>query len=225
MSIPSSYKPIASCKAIAGCLVLIALAASGCTYSGGKLAYMMGLGKGPLIPAEHTFTDGKLLVFVDDTHDQVDWPAARGYLFDEVSQELIRKEATTKIIPQESIDALRLTMPDFRKRGCREIGERLGADEVLWIEIHDFLATKEFTDANDAAIWVVTVKVLNAQETKSRSRVRLWPRSPEGHLVSASLAASEIQMLSNRDAITRELAEKLGFTISRLFYEHREEDE
>ncbi len=189
------------------------------------MAYMMGFGQSPLIPAEHKFKEGKLLVLVDDVHDQVDWPAARGYLFDEVSQALLRRKAATKIIPQESIDSLRLTLPDFQKRGCREIGELLGADEVLWIEIHDFLATKEFTEADDAALWIVTVKVLNAQETKSPSRVRLWPRSPEGQLVSASLAGSEIQMISNKDTITKELAKKLSVTIARFFSDYREEDE
>jgi len=219
MSIPSSYKPIVAS------LVWMVLAAPGCTYTGGKLAYFAGIAKGPLIKAEHKFKDGTVMVFVDDVHDQVDWPAARGYLFDEISQTLLRKKATSKIVPQETIDSLRSTMTDFRKRGCREIGELVGADEVLWIEVHDFLANKEFTEANDAAIWIVTVKVLNVHETKSRNRVRLWPRSPEGYLVSESLAGSEIQMLSDRSAIARRLAEKLGFTIAQLFYDHYEEDE
>jgi len=219
MSTPSSY------KAFLASVVGMAFGAWGCTYTAGELAYLSGLGKGPKIKAEYKFSDEKVMVFVDDVNDQVDWPAARGYLFNEVSQRLIRKKAASKIIPWETIESLRRTMPNFRKRGCREIGERVGADVVLWIEVHDFLANKEFTEANDAAIWIVTVKVLNVHETKSRNRVRLWPGNPEGRLVSASLAGSEILMLSNKDAIARKLSKKLGFTISRLFYDHYEEDE
>lgn len=219
MSIPSIYKPIVAS------LVWTVLAAPGCTYTGGKLLYFAGIAKGPLYEAEHKFTDGTLMIFVDDVHDEVDWPAARGYLFDEISQTLLRKEAASKIIPRETIESLRSTLPDFRKRGCREIGELVGADEVLWIEVHDFLANKEFTEANEAALWIVTVKVLNVHETKSRNRVRLWPSSPEGQLVSASLGGSEIQMLSDRNAIAKRLAEKLGFTVSRFFYDYHEEDQ
>ena len=195
-----------------------------CTYSGGELLYMLGVGRGAKVEARFLLTEGPLMVFVDDVNERVDWPRARSYLCDDLSQELLRHRAATKIVPRATIDSLRQSMPDFDKRGARELGEMVGADQVVWIEMQDFLAEERIVDISMAAYWTVTVKVLNAREKESRSRVRLWPTSPAGHILSATLSGADVSRLKTRDAISKALSEKLVVDIAKLFYEYRKGD-
>ncbi len=194
---------------------------TGCTYSGGKLLYFMGLGRPRMIEADFRLTDGPVMIFVDDVHERISRPMAGRYLFDELAQELLRNEAAVKIIPLKTIEQLRQTMADFNKRGCREIGELAGAEQVLWIEVQDFLAEEQIYDADHAAYVMVTAKVINVLETQKRARVRLWPSNPEGFLATAKMNGSEVATAKTRDAISKELAIRLAKQIALPFYDHR----
>lgn len=201
--------------------LVAAFALPSCTYSGGELLYMLGVGRGAKVEAKFRLADGPIMIFVDDVNERVDWPRARAYLCDDLSQELLRQKAAKKIIPRITIDSLRHSLPDFDKRGARELGEMVKAHQVLWIEVHDFLAEERIVDANDAAYWMVTIKVLDARETESRARVRLWPQSPEGYVVSATLSGADVDRLKTKDAVSKELSDKLVVKIAKLFYDHR----
>ena len=75
-------------------------------------------------------------------------------------------------------------------------------------------------DALLAAFFSVRVKVINVLE-QDRSRVRLWPALPRGHLITVSLTGSEVAIAKTRDAICRKLAGNLAVRIAKLFYDHR----
>ena len=196
----------------------------GCGMSGGKMLWAMGFGKAPKIPAQFVLTQGPLLVFVDDIHDRVDWPQAKSYLFEEVSQALLANGAAAKIVPPEMIDQLRQTLPEFNKRGCREIGEMVGAEQVLWLDVVDFHAEEQFEEASKAAIWSVRVKVINVLEKEQRLRVRLWPQNPDGETLTAELSAAVVSVAKTKDGASKKLAERLGGDVARLFYEHRADE-
>ena len=176
------------------------------------------------VEAKFRLTAGPVMVFVDDVNERVDWPPARRHLWEDVSQELVRTQSAKKIIPLETEESLRQTTPDFVKRTCREIGEMAGAEQVVWIEVQDFLADEEITDATDAAYWTVTVKVLNPAERTDRMRVRLWPDSPDGHYLSASMTGGAVLKAKTKDAISKELTAKLAVHIARLFHDHEIDD-
>ncbi len=195
----------------------------GCRSFAAILAHL-GSGRGAKVQAQFRLGDGPLLVFIDDVHDRADWPEARAFLFDELSQELLRHEAAKKIVPRESIDALRQADPDFNKKSCRLLGEQVGAEQVLWVEVRDFLAEEQITGIDPAAYFTVTVKVLNAMEKESRNRVRVWPVHPEGQTVTIGINSAEIQRLKTKDMIAKQLAVLLAVDIAKLFYEHREGD-
>ena len=193
------------------------------------LALLVGVTNGACstgrdVEAKFRLTSGTVMVFVDDVHERIDWPPARRSLWEDVSQELLRTKSATKVIPLETEESLRQTLPDFARRSAREIGELAGAEQVVWIEAQDFLAEEQITEAANAAYFAVTVKVLNAQEKESRSRVRLWPTSPEGHYLTASMTGAAVIAAKTKDAISRELTAKLAVEIARLFHEHREGD-
>ncbi len=193
----------------------------GCTYSGGELLYVLGFGRGQKVEAQFRLAKESILILVDDAAMRVDWPLTRTYLFDALAQELLDNKAAAKIIPRQTLDGLRQSVDDFEKRGCREIGEMAGARQVLWIEVQDFLAEEEVTEADVAAYFSVSVKVINVLEKERRTRVRLWPPSPQGELVSASMTGSEVSIAKTKDAIAKDLAERLAIKIAKFFYDHR----
>lgn len=176
------------------------------------------------VDAKFRLTAGSVMVFVDDIHERVDWPPARRYLWEDLSQELLRTKSAMKVVPIETEESLRQTLPDFAKRTCREIGELAGAQQVVWIEVQDFLAEEDITDAANAAYFAVTVKVLNPTEKTDRNRVRVWPDSPEGHYLSSKMTGAAVVRAKTKDGISKELTAKLAVNIARLFHDHQLED-
>jgi hypothetical protein len=154
----------------------------------------------------------------------VDWPQATRYLVDDLSQELIKRNGASKIIPRQTLDSLRRDDPELQTRSCRRIGEMAGAHQVLWLEVQDFYAEEDFIEPNAAAYFNVTVKVINALEKRERSRVRLWPVSPEGHFETAVLTGSEAARAKTKDGIARALAARLAEQIAKLFCDYRPEE-
>lgn len=201
--------------------VLLLVAISGCGYTQGKLLFMLGLGRGDKVEAQFRFTSNPVLVLVDDPGGRLDWPPAWSYLTDDVSEELIRRKAAQKIIPRQTIEQIRQREPDFGKRGCREIGEMAGAEQVLWIEVKDFLADPLISKASAAAYLAVTVRVINVLEKESRTRVRLWPVSPEGKFEMVSISGARVAEAKTRDGISRVLSGKLAEELAKYFYDHR----
>jgi hypothetical protein len=52
--------------------------------------------------------------------------------------------------------------------------------------------------------------------------VRLWPTGVEGRAVQASLAAAEVMRHQTKDAVSKQLAERLAVEVVKLFCDHRE---
>lgn len=205
-------------------LCLLPALASGCTARGGQLLYVMGFGKAPKVEAQFRLTDEPVMLLIDDIHERIDWPETERYIFDELSQALLRNEAAKKIIPQETVDQLRQSMEDFNQRGCREIGERAGATQVLWLEVRDFLAEENILDSSNAAYISVSVRVIDVTQKQSRTQVRLWPTSPDGHYLTVGLSGAEAIEAKTKGEIARKLAGKLADAVAKLFYDHRAEN-
>ena len=198
-----------------------AVATSGCFYGGGELLYFLGFGQGKLIKAEFRLTDGPILILVDDYEGLIDWHDASRHLVDELAQQLLREKAAKKIIPPRTLHTLRQTKPDFEKRGAREIGRMAGAEQVVWLQVKEFLVEEQFEEVVQAARFTVTVKVLNVLETEDRSSVRLWPSGPAGHLATASLPGDAVMRARTRDGISKALARELAVMIARSFHDYR----
>ncbi|MEK6675275.1 MAG: hypothetical protein AABZ47_06420 [Planctomycetota bacterium] len=204
-----------------GALFFLFLCTSGCGFGGGQMLYALGFGRTQKVKAEIKLTENPILILVDDDNDRVHWPPAKRYLADEVAQELLRHKAAKQIIPQETIEALRQAHPDFDKRGCREVGEMAGAEQVVWIQIQDFFAEEDFLDATEAAFVQATVKVINVLEKEQRMHVRIWPTGSSGSAVTASLTGAHVVQLKKKDAICEELTRELAEKIAKFFYDHR----
>lgn len=202
----------------------LALSLASCGMSGGRALWALGVGSGRKTKAEFKLGPGPILILVDDATQQIDWPAAFHDLNDELAQHLIKHKATTKVIPRATIETLRRTNTDFSKKSAREIGELADAEQVMWIETQAFLAKQEIDEASDAALWQVTVKVLDARQKEDRTRVRLWPATSAGQPVSVSLSGADVDRLKTRDALVKDLARQLSTEITKLFVDHKEGD-
>lgn len=192
----------------------------GCGYSQGQLLYFMGFGRGQKVEARFPLTKGPILILLDDPHGRMDWPPARTKFEDDLAQALIKNEAAEKIIPRRTLEGLRQTKPDFEKRGCREIGEMAGAEQVIWVQVQACRAEEQFSVTDQAAYLTVTVKVISVAGTQ-RNRARVWPTSPAGHRVHVSMTGADVAMEKTKPAISAKLAAKLARRVAKLFYDHR----
>lgn len=185
---------------------------------------MTGLFKRPTVEAEFKLTDQPVLIVVDDFQEHAYWPETTTVLAEEIAKELKRAEAAQQIVPAARIKRVRQAHPDFDERSTREIGELLGADQVIAVEIRAFHASVDPTQASAAARISVAVKVINVLEKKSRSKVRLWPPSPEGRVVYAELSAARVTEEKTRKAIIKALTAALAEKVVKNFYDRKVED-
>lgn len=208
---------------IVGSVCAIALA-GGCGYNGGQLLYGLGFGRMKKVEAQFTLTPNPVMILVDDDGGQVKYPLAKRYIAEAVAQELLRNKAAQRIIPPETVDALRQVHPNFDKRGCREVGEMAGAEQVLWLQVQEMLVDENIGGATDAAYVSVTAKVINVLEKEDRSRVRLWPESAGGAPASASISGAKAVELKTTDAMAQYLAGELATKVAKFFYAYRPGD-
>lgn len=198
----------------------LALSASGCGMTGGKMLYFLGYGRGRKIPAQFELPPGKLLILVDDAHELVTWPQAREMLAEQTARELVRHEAVDQVISNRSLLNLRQSDPDFDRRSAQAVGREIGADTVLIMQVREFLASDRIEDTEAAARMSVAIKVIDAREDTSSSRVRLWPTLGDGHLESIEMPATRVHSLKSEKAIAQALTHALGRNVARLFYQH-----
>lgn len=188
-------------------------------FAAAAVGSLSGCG-GTRVDAKFRLGDGPIMVFVDDVHERIDYPPTRRYIWEDLSQELVRTKSALRITPIETEDILRRTLQDFGKRSCREIGELAGAEQVIWIEIRDFLAEEMIVDSSNAAYLAATVKVLNVLEKNDRRRVRQWPDSPEGEQINVTMTGAAATQSKTKDAIVKSLSAKLAVQVARLFHDH-----
>jgi len=181
--------------------------------------YMLGAGEGQRVSAKYKLPPGVLLLLLDD-RGLVETPSFEPTVVDALAQELLRHKVAEKIVPYETIQRLRQVEPRFYERGCREVGELAGADLVLWVEVQDFALEKAPFDPERAALVTVTVKVINVLERERKSKVRLWPDTPAGYLVSAHVDVVKASRADDLAQVERELAQTLADQVAKLFYDH-----
>lgn len=206
-------------------VIVFALTAfAGCGYSGGEALFMTGLFKRPTIDAGIKLNQGAVAVLVDDFQELCHWRETTTILAQEVAGEIKRKNVVSRLIPAARLSRLRQTRPDFGELSAREIGEQLDADRIITIDVREFFATVDPTEAHAAAHISVAVKVLNPREKKSRSKVRLWPKSPTGRIVQTELSAGQVTRAKTRRGILVALCHDLAEKIVKNFYDRKMED-
>lgn len=199
--------------------LMVGISTAGCARWG-ALVYALGGGRGQKIPAEFELPPGKLLILVDDPKERVTWPRARTLLAQYTGEELLEREAVTTIISPRSLAKFRQSDSNFERYAADEIGRKLGAKTVLWIEVRDFVAPEEVEEISTAAKLTLGIKVLTTKEEVSPHGVRLWPSVGSGHIIESSLNAIAVNKTKGENAVAKELARRSAILVARLFYQH-----
>jgi len=197
-------------------LSVLILASPGCITMAALWANLSG---GEVIEPEYTLTKGPLLVMIDDMRNLVTQPKAIRELHETIAENFLEFDVNRRIIPMSELRHLRQSERKLDKMKTREIGEKLGAEQVLYIWVERFTLHAEPGAPLFQGEFAVRVKVLSTERVRE---VRLWPRAGTGRLcVATTEPVSEGGEVSASDVST-ELGRKLGQKVAALFYEHRE---
>ncbi|MCG3136675.1 MAG: hypothetical protein HJJLKODD_00510 [Phycisphaerae bacterium] len=203
---------------LAGLLPLL----GGCGPKFGALLYHMGVARTEKVKASFELSRESLLILVDDDQELVQWAPATDLLTNEVARNLQENKAAGYIFTSEEIDRVRNADDQFQQRSISEVGQQFGSDQILWVQLIDYQASREFEDASRVARITVRVKVFDPQ-AEVKAEMRLWPESMEGELVTIEKNAADIQKLNTEEDIARLLITELARTVAELFYEHTTE--
>lgn len=201
--------------------LLCALASQGCNYGIAALYLVEGP---PKIQAayDELNPERKTIVFIDDRGNSAPRRALRRAI-GQAAEEALLAEGVLKpemVIP--SSGALFATAQEKRSdaRSIVEIGRSLGAEVVIYVNIHQFTLSRDGASLQPAASGFV--KVIDAAADQ-----RIWPDgSAAGHPVSytESDASAEVPKTSGeRTAAEDRLAKFFGREIARVFFDHKKD--
>jgi hypothetical protein len=208
------------CNPLRPALIVVSAAMlfGGCGPSSGGMWYFLTQPK-EKVPAEFRLPAGPLAVLVDDPLGQMEVGGMQNALAEAVGERLTAFRAHERMVPAERLDRLRRLDPDYESLPVRQVGERVGADVVLYV-----LVTRcRLQDVPDSDLYQgqlsARVKVIDAK-AKPGDVVRLWPREQDGRLIDISLP----QRTGSGDAVRRDVADELvnksAKTIARLFCDY-----
>ncbi len=226
----SAVQPTADprrCQTVSGGRVLLAIrlaaplllvALSGCVQFASAWANITG---GDVVEPEFTLTKGPLLVLIEDPNNVVTEPRAVREVFATVSDIFLEFKVNRQIIPWEERERLERNEKGYHKLSIRQIGEKLGAEQILHIKIERFSLHGEEGAPLLKGEFVSRVKVI---ATKQDHDVRLWPRDPSGRRLSVTTPPTSSEGDKTASDVARELAIRMGQAVAELFYEHRSLD-
>lgn len=191
----------------------------GCIQFAALWANLQG---GEVIEPEFVLSEEPLLIFVDDRNSLITQPKASREVHLTISENFIAKDVNERVIPMREIQRLEQTDRDFEKLTVREVGEKLGADQVLYIRVTRFTLEGEAGAPLFKGEFAARVKVIS---TERAAEVRLWPREEAGRLIVVSTDPTAIDGDKSATDIASELGIRLGRRIAAMFYEHRELDD
>jgi hypothetical protein len=189
---------------------------SACNYVAGA-AYIIG-GQDEK-PAEFELADRPTLVFVDDRVPVIKRKALQAAIGEKVSTDLMtEKKLSRTISPADAIALARQRDKHGNLMTIETVGESVGAEQVIYVQILAFnLSPDNITPKPMAAAAVRVIDVVSKQ--------RLFPgvesNQPDRVVqVSSDASTSQYGSEADRRKLEDALAQKLGWEIGRLFYEH-----
>ncbi|NLW85446.1 MAG: hypothetical protein GXY38_01085 [Planctomycetes bacterium] len=202
----------------AGVMLLIASLMGGCQL----VAWVVAVFQPPQkVNAVYEPPQGKrYLVFVDD-RQPVPYEPIKFELADLVSKGLVEHGIARSTVPYELVQDLSMT-PGFQSMPISEVGRRLGAEVVLYVQI-DKLIMKDnpmsplWQGRFETSVWVVDAEA-------SPIDARLWPKDRPrgiGHPVPpVELKPQENPSATYGQEVASKLAQGMSTNILRLFHKH-----
>lgn len=213
---PLRMRPTALRGLACAALSILSLAGgTGCVQLAALWANMTG---GDWIEPEYRLSKGPLLVFIDDSNHLIAEPQVAQELHKTISEIFLEMDVNRRVIPYEHQQRLARSEKDFARLSARQVGEKLGADEILWIHVSRFTTREEPGSDLFKGHFAVRVRVLS---TEARREVRRWPSDRAGKQVVATTPTEPADGDRSGSDVARELAIKLGKSVAKLFYGYR----
>jgi hypothetical protein len=197
------------------CALLLGLGAGGCAVPG-VLAYKF-LGP-PAIPARYNQPKIPLLILVENAHSgSLAMPET-----DALAQVIYADLQSNKVAPlidPDKVHEFRDHHPTtFGKMSIAQIGENLGAQQVLYIQVHQL--DIEAPAASD----VVRLKISAAIRIVDTAMARTsWPQSGEAESFDVETPWQRIEPGTSRSGLNQEILRESGQEIARWFYAYKPE--
>lgn len=204
---------------LAGRAVLVVLAATtlgGCTLFNWFAAQFAPPKKVKAIyepPAEEKV----YLVFVDDLLHPVTYEPFKRMLTEKLGEALVEQDIAMQVVDYERLLDLMAAESDFNSMPISVVGERLGADVVLYVQVTDF----QLKDNDVSPLWRgrfdASLRVVDVVDG------RLWPRDrPQGYpMERVETPQTEHPSPTYGAELARKMAELAADRIAKLFYDHK----
>ncbi len=170
----------------------------------------------PKEPAAYALQSRKTIVVVDDKQNRMSRVALRVEIGDAAGTELLENDVVPEVISTRDSVALARRLDTAAKPvSIQRIGESLGAEQVIYVEVDEFVLAGGRKEGGPEA--VVLVKVIDAA-----NGTRLWP-SVGAQAVQSDLLdinPSLLETSAGRREIEDKLAAQIGEDVAKLFYEH-----
>lgn len=174
----------------------------------------------PLRPVDAVYKPPKnktLLVFVDDKIHEVTYEPVKAEMANNINAELKQHKVVPAVIPYERILELASSAPNFNDLSVAEVGQKLGADIVLHVQIDEF----RLKDDPGTPFWRGQLKV--SVRLVDVTAGRLWPKDrltgyPMPPIV---ILGKEDTSPAYGSEMAREMASQMAGKIAKLFYDHK----
>lgn len=169
------------------------------------------------VPALYEPPKGRtILVFVDDVIEPVAYRPIKPELTERLNRELTAHGIAAGVVPHERLAELRATTPDFDRLAVSQVGQKAGADLVLYVRL-DELTLPDAAAATPPGEARLRTNVRMVDVTKGR----LWPRDrPDGHPVGPVELPAATAGGTGTAELAASLAGRMADRIARLFYVH-----
>jgi len=197
-------------------LAVVAACLGGCDI---PAFFAAQLGPEEKIPAQFEPPEGKtILVLVEDLDKPINYEPVKADLTKMLNRQLVEHEVAAQTIPYARIGELATRSPEeFNNLYVTELGARLGADMVLYVNIDDFgLRDPDASEELWKGRLQTSVRLVDVTEG------RLWPKDRrEGHTVDKAQTPTITDNSPTRaEIISKELAAITADRIAKLFYDH-----
>ena len=200
--------------------MLLAAAAASCGGCTQLIAWMAAQFTPPkkIKPLYEVPKDKKILVLVEDRPFPSPYHV-KYQLTQRVNQKLIEQKIIREAIPYDRVQDLS-TARDYQQLAVSQIGQKLGADLVLYIQVEDFA----LKDNPYSPLWRARLKT-SVKFVDVQTGERLWPKTTtgtSGHPVKTAEYSHTEDPSITGDLVVNTLAEETADRIAKFFYEHEE---
>lgn len=186
----------------------------GCGQLGAFIAVMKG---GETLPPDFKLARGPLAIVLDDPNSLGVPTDAMRTFHDILAQEFQEQKINSQVVAFSELQKLRQN-DQFDDLSIRQIGEKLGAEQVLYCKVTYWALKENAGDPHFKGKCTVGMKV---NSTEPKRDVKLWPTDRD-HVVVAAHTDPDLNTSTGAEAqVSRKLAEKLAAAVGSYFRDHK----